>query len=189
MAYTTLTNGTLPDADEVMGNFDLVQDYIKSDIDTSGADHTETSATPQLKRTFALTGLATGDYIKSIWIECNLKETGGVDNAVVSMGLDDGTDSWMGGVREVSLIYAILKVEADVTGKLTVAETTSASYLKFRRGFIFPYNEVTGSTSYNIKVYLSHENGSDTATLEKGFTIRVVIGRRLDNSYGSMSDS
>lgn len=186
MAYKTWSNEQVTDTD-LNENFNLTQKYLITDTDTSGSNHTTNSTSPVLKRTFAITGVATTDVIDSITISnIQMSSSGGGAKARLYVELNDGSTTWYL-VGDQSTSRHTAWVTSRGAGESTVEDGLTSSLVKaFYFGAIPALH--TGSTTWNIKISLDSTDGGQTSTLVKGFSVGLTLHRRME-SVGSISDS
>ncbi len=168
---------------------DLVLGFVE-DTDTSGSDHTQATATFTLKRTFTITGLLATDVLQSFDFDGFLT-TSDSTACRIAIEIDDGTNFWspFGNNANDALTARWIIDWREDTSSSPQAWISNADNTANRMNTTAPVpnNMVTGATAYTVKIYLANA-GSGTATLTKGFTIRLNFRRRIV-AIGSSSDA
>jgi len=189
MTLNIFVQGTKAKATEVNTNFALTSKYLIEATDSGVSDYEGTTTSFVLVRTFAITGLETTDIIDELWVDGLLSEDATGTNAEVAIGLDDGTDSYIAKLDTSNLNNDLTITTGDVTQKLQMFQTSSLTPVEFKKMMKFPLGLVTGSTTWNIKIYLRHETAAgDKAILTKGFSVGMTLYKELQTD-GSVAQS
>jgi len=184
------------------GDANLIGTFYVERTDTNASDLTHNTATWTLKQTFTFSGL-TADWqlVRIEFDDISLSDSSANSNDYSRLGIiiTDGTSYWSpltdrvanipsnAGVEHLVSPYYVDEVAASTPQEFTRLQTTR---VLDHTTINIPVNLITGVTSYDVELYLAAtQTAANTVTMTKGYTVRLVFSKLVQDLGTSTSQS